>query len=312
MSTLTVSNINGNPGINASSMSIGSNAVTPFAGFKNKIINGNFDFWQRGSSFSNPAGGTLCADRWLLYYDGAGATRTLSRQAFTIGQTDVPNEPVYFFRWNQSVAGSGGTTNILTQRIEGVRTLAGQTITVSFYAKASSSVTMPDIYYYQYFGTGGSPSSPVTASISTNISLTTSWQKFAFTYIVPSISGKTLGSNNDDYTELCGFGLPRNATFTIDIAQVQIEAGSVATPFEMRPLQTELALCQRYFQAASTFIYAGSFARICYMFPVPMRVAPTLAGGGAGFNATNLTAAGFCADQTASAIQSMTYSAELT
>lgn len=316
MSTLTVSNINGNSGINASSISIGSNAVTPFTGFKNRIINGNFDFWQRGTSFT--AANALTSDRWLVA--NIGSTHTTSRQAFTLGQTAVSGEPTYFSR--TVVASVAGASNyaVLLQRIESVRTLAGQTATVSFWAKADASRNIA-VEFEQRFGTTGSPSSDVTTFVGT-CALTTSWQKFTITVNIPSISGKTLGSDNNDFLQL-DFWFDAGSSYnartnslgqqsgTFDIAQVQVEAGSVATPFEMRPLQTELALCQRYYQAASTFIYAGTFARICYMFPVPMRVAPTLAGGGAGFNSTNLTVAGFCGDQTTSGIQSMTYSAEL-
>jgi hypothetical protein len=98
---------------------------------------------------------------------------------------------------------------------------------------------------------------------------------------------------------------------TFYITGVQLERGTQATSFEYRQYGTELALCQRYFQAASNFIYATSFARICYMFPVQMRTAPTLAGGGSGFSSSNVTVAGYCGEQTSSATQSMTFSSEL-
>ena len=64
----------------------------PLAGFRNDIINGNFDIWQRGTS--QVVSGYGSADRWVNLYSGTSAT--MSRQAFTLGQTDVPGEPRFF------------------------------------------------------------------------------------------------------------------------------------------------------------------------------------------------------------------------
>jgi hypothetical protein len=225
----------------------------PLSGFRNAIINGNFDIWQRGTSFSNPTAGAYTADRWVLNYNGSGATRTISRQLFTLGQTDVPGEPQYFLRYAQTAAGSGGTFNVLTQRIEGVRTFAGQTITISFYAKATTNITT-SINLFQNFGTGGSPSA-TTFINGGNISVGTTFTKYSSTITIPSITGKTIGTNNNDHFVL-DIALPLNTTFTFDIAQVQIERGPVATPFERRPIGTELNLCYRYFQQLGNVVYA--------------------------------------------------------
>jgi hypothetical protein len=220
----------------------------PLAGTRNRIINGNFDFWQRGTSFSVTTTNTYTADRWLVFFDGTGATRTISQQSFTPGQTDVPNEPKYFLRFAQSVAGSGSTFNSLDQRIEDVRTFAGQQVTLSFWAKAAASATMPNVQLIQGFGTGGSPSANTSTTVTSNVAVTTSWQRFSYQVNVPSISGKTLGTSTNNSTIALVLTMPLNATFTIDIAQVQLEPGTVATPFERRPIGTELALCERYYE----------------------------------------------------------------
>jgi hypothetical protein len=255
----------------------------PLSGFRNRIINGGFDVWQRGTSFTNPAGGAYTTDRWTPVYDGSGATRTISRQLFTLGQTDVPGEPQYFLRYAQTAAGSGGTFNVFLQRIEGVHTFAGQTITVSFYARATASITLPKIDLQQNFGTGGSPSAAVFNTIVTNLSIGTTFTKYTFTTTLPSISGKTLGTTGDML--VLDILLPLNTTFTFDIAQVQVEAGPVATPFERRPIGTELALCQRYYHfnshapSASQFsgnVTSGSAYQSVVIFPVTMRVIPSV------------------------------------
>jgi hypothetical protein len=245
--------------------------------FRNKIINGNFDIWQRGTSFNITAANTFTADRWFINYDGSGATRTTSRQAFTLGQTDVPDEPTYFLRANQSVAGSGGNYNTLHQRIESVRTLAGKTITVSFYAKADTSRNIT-FNINQFFGSGGSPSSTVFIQ-SPTFSLTTNWNKYQYTLSIPSIAGKTIGTYGDDFLEI-SINFPINTTFTIDIAQVQVEKGTIATPFELRPIGLELQLCMRYYQIVHFTLYAyvanlQRFAGAIQDIPIfPMRIAP--------------------------------------
>ena len=233
---LTVANLNGGP----------------LAGFRNRIINGNFDIWQRGTSFTTGFG----ADRWNNA--DSGTTHAVTRQAFTLGQTAVPNEPRYFNRTVvTSVAGAGNLSQLL-QPIEDVRTFAGQQVTVSFWAKVDSTKNIA-VELAQDFGTGGSPSSQVRAIGTTKVSIGTSWQKVTVTATVPSISGKTLGTNGNSFLALV-FWFDAGSTWntstdslgqqsgTFDIAQVQIEPGPVATPFEQRPIGTELALCRRYYE----------------------------------------------------------------
>jgi hypothetical protein len=225
----------------------------PLAGFRNAIINGNFDHWQRGTSFT---GSEYGADRWLNA--NSGTTHTVTRQTFTVGQTAVPNEPTYFCRTVVSTVAGASNYSVLVQRIEDVRTFAGQQATISFWAKADATKNIA-VDLAQVFGGGGSPSAAVVAIGVTKVSIGTSWQKVTVTANVPSISGKTLGSNNDSLLILTIFfdaGSDANArtdslgqqSGTFDIAQVQIEAGPVATTFERRPIGTELALCQRYYE----------------------------------------------------------------
>jgi hypothetical protein len=224
----------------------------------NFLINGAFDIWQRGTTFASPASGSYSADRWQARFDGSGATRTISRQVFTLGSAPVAGyEGDYFYRYAQTVAGTGATfSNVLEQRIENVRTLAGQTITVSFWAKADAARTLTPVLG-QSFGTGGSPSATVFTAM-TSQSITTSWARYSATLTVPSIAGKTIGTNSNDYLAVTLQSATINATQTIDIWGVQVEAGSVATPFRRNApsIQAELAACQRYYQQ---FDLSGQF-----------------------------------------------------
>ena len=246
---------------------------------KNKIINGGFDIWQRGTSVSAPPGtdNYISADRWKSYNGSGSSTATISQQAFTPGNAIAGYESPFFFR----TALSGFTTGNfdITNRIEDVRTLAGQTATLSFFAKADASRTV-NVFLEQGYGSGGSASTyPL---FNQPVSVTTSWQRFTFVVNMSSISGKTVGAGS-----FLAAILRLTSNATLDIWGVQLEAGSVATPFSRAggTLQGELAACQRYYyrhggQVANTTFGVGSAAsttvpKFVINHPVPMRVAPT-------------------------------------
>jgi hypothetical protein len=244
-----------------------------FAG-KNKIINGDFGIWQRGTSFT--ANG-YTADRWIFDSD---ATVTISQQTFTPGTAPISGyEGQFFYRIAKSAGGSYVSTR---ERIEGVRTFAGQTVTLSYWAKANASVTIAP-YYNQFFGTGGS--ADVGATITTQ-AITTSWVRYSHTFTVPSISGKTVGAAGN-YLEIFVGRYVGSAATTIDVWGVQLEAGSTATDFQTATgsIGGELALCQRYYQryTAATAFYryaigqAISSTQAGYVVPlkVSMRSTPT-------------------------------------
>jgi hypothetical protein len=216
-----------------------------YAAGKNKIINGDFNIWQRGTSFSPVAdAGTFTADRFIFQRNGSGYTATCSRQTFTAGTAPVSGyEGVYFWRYNVTTAGTSNTYAVLDQRIENVQTFAGQTVTVSFWAKADAARTVT-LDVTQEFGSGGSGQVGTSGG---SHSVTTSWTRFSATLSIPSISGKTIGTGSYLIIRL---GFPTGVTETIDLWGMQIEAGSTATPFQTASgsLGGELALCQRYFQ----------------------------------------------------------------
>lgn len=254
---------------------------------KNKIINGDFGIWQRGTSITTTAAGSYFfgADRWQMY-SPASSTSTFSRQTFTPGTAPVAGyEGTYFARFN--CTNSFGT--YFQQYIEDVRTFAGQTVTLSFWAKAGSAISISG-NLAQIFGSGGS--SPVDNALSA-VSVTTSWQRFSLTVAVPSVSGKTIGTSS--YLKWTLQTTSYNVN--IDFWGAQIEYGSKATPFQTASggsPQAELAMCQRYYQrwtgpqfGRAGFIYADSTTNAVFVdkMPVPLRTTPTL-------TFTNMTANG--------------------
>ena len=223
---------------------------------KNLFINGCFRVWQRGGS--QTASGYGSDDRYSNAY--SGTTSTVNRQTFVLGQTDVPGEPQYYSRTAVTSSAAPGNFAIKIQAIEDARVTAGKTITFSFWAKADASKTIA-LEWFRSYGSGGSPSLNDNGSVLgwEHFNLTTSWQKFTVTYDVPSLSGKTLGTNEDHYFSpflWMDAGTSYNSrtgslghqSGSFDFAQMQFEFGDEATEFEFRPFGTELMLCQRYFQ----------------------------------------------------------------
>jgi hypothetical protein len=247
---------------------------------KNKIINGDFGIWQRGTSFTNP-NGVYLADRWTCGVDVAIPTWTISRQTFTPGTAPVAGyESQYFLRAAVTAIGTS-TAQYLLQKIEDVRTFAGQNVTVSFWAKFDTTRNIA-LEYQQIFGSGGSTT--VTGAISASVSVTNTWTRYSVTFTLPSVSGKTIGTGSS----LSIAVKTPAANYTLDLWGFQLERGSKATPFQTASggsPQAELAMCQRYYwrsTAGSNFQSFGvgsatsstqSYAHV--VNPVTMRVAPT-------------------------------------
>ena len=250
-----------------------------FAAGKNKIINGDFGIWQRGTTFNAVANNAYNADRWFINYDGT-ATWNITQQAFTAGTAPVAGyESPYYFQAAMS-ANTSSTYFDAVQRIEDVRTFAGQTVTMSFWAKADSARTSL-VYLIQNFGSGGSGS--VIAPTS-SITYSNSWNRYTFTIAVPSVAGKTIGTGGN-----LQLGIRTTATTgsSLQIWGVQLEAGSVATPFSTATgtIQGELTACQRYYQRYTVGASYGYFPMTGFatsttviteqtIAPVVMRVSP--------------------------------------
>ena len=253
-----------------------------YAAGKNKIINGDFAINQRGFS-STSSSDQYGFDRWIAAF--SGATATYSAQTFTLGAAPVAGyESKNFARLAVT---TGNDFCRLDQRIEDVRNFAGQTITISFWAKGTNPTTAGNLSVaaVQSFGTGGSPSTAVRTVAGTFV-LTANWTRYSLTVAVPSISGKTLGTNNNSSLEI-SFGQEASAStdaWTLDLWGVQAEDGSVASAFQTATgtLQGELAACQRYYQALSKFgcsgYASGSGESIMNTLPfvTAMRATPTV------------------------------------
>jgi hypothetical protein len=244
--------------------------------FKNRLINGNFDFWQRGTGRTIMSNGTpYLADRWA----GCVGYQNGSHQRVAISSPPTGLNSQYAMRVssNTTAEAAGGTRLDCGQKIESMNCmdLVGQTITVSFWLKCSAatwtSVTNTTESAFGAFGcriqantattdsavatdtgdyattvsavTGTGAVNGTTQLTIPNGSLPTTWTKYSFTSTVAA-STKNLtvrfASSNLGSTAVAD-------TVYYDIAEVQLERGSTTTTFDRRLSATELALCQRYY-----------------------------------------------------------------
>jgi hypothetical protein len=209
---------------------------------RNRIINGAFDVWQRGGGGFIATDGMYTADQWRYSQTGAGGTHTVTRVDQPTGSTLIGGmNPRYYLRLSNTVIGSA-TAQIIGQRVEDVRTLAGQECTLSAWIKGTATgITAKAV---QNFGTGGSPSSSVTTTLGT-ATPTTSWVRHDFQFTMPSLSGKTIGTNENSFVEIqfdCGSSLG-----TLDLWGVQLEQNTTQTAFERDSVYQTESKCYRYF-----------------------------------------------------------------
>lgn len=271
-------------------------ASTPPITRENLIIDGNFDHWFEGTSQTSNGYGSD-----TMWYNGnIGSTKTHSRQAFALGDTDTWDAPAAYYSRTVVSSVAGASNGVYKeQRVEDVKKLAGRKVTLSFRAKADAAKNIA-VELYQDFGTGGSPSSTVSGIGSQLVALTTAWQDFEITIDMPSILGKTLGSNNNNYTAV-NFWFDAGSSFstraaslgqqsgTFDIAQVKLEIGDYGTQFVAPDPTNGAAQCARYFQqfsrtgGASVALkplgigYATDGPNSLYFVPLqPMRTAPSV------------------------------------
>ena len=272
-------------------------AVAPFVAGKNKIINGDFAINQRGFT-STSTSGTYGFDRWTWEFSQTSGTAPVySAQAFTPGTAPVAGyEGTNYAQLVSSGQSTAGDYTAIVQRIENVRTFAGQTVTISFWAKTTSGTAVVGLGGYQSFGTGGSALAFITPP--TPVTISSNWARYSQTFTLPSIAGKTIGTASFVHlylftsagSTISGYGYPvigiQNNTFSF--WGVQLEAGSVATPFTTATgtLSGELAACQRYYwrdTAAGTSSYVTGFSPAgstggAFTFtrpPVNLRIFPT-------------------------------------
>jgi len=241
MSTLKVDTITKADGTNSISQDAIITTSSPQLGRRNLIINGAMQVWQRGTSASSYG---YAADRW--YLNGSGATVTMTQQSFAVEQEDVPFNPKYYLNLNVT---TGNNNCGIHYKHEGTHEFDNKTLTLSFYAKSSNARELT--IQFQTVADSGTEIVNHTVTSST-FTPTSSWQRYTFQLTAADMSGVRTYAGNDYTVIVISQGSDTSTSaWQLDITGVQLEVGSVATPFEHRSYGEELALCQRYYQTYS-------------------------------------------------------------
>jgi hypothetical protein len=270
-------------------------------GFVNRIINGDMRIDQRNAGAAVTVTASYPVDRFQIDNSTNGA---FSAQQDSSAPTGFNKS----FKLTITTAQTNNTGNTqVIHRIEGFNTADfgwgtanAKTVTLSFWVRSSSTGTFGG----SLRNSGNARSYPFSYSISA----VDTWE-----YKTVAVSGDTSGTWLTDNslgvqlsfslyssgTQTAGAWFNGNAsgatgqtqlTSTLNatwyVTGVQLEVGSVATPFERRPYGTELALCQRYYYRIASedadnaffgagFNYATTAAAFVIHFPVSMRIRPS-------------------------------------
>ncbi len=213
--------------------------------FRNLIVNGAFDIWQRGTSFAAIAAGLYSADRFEMYRSAFALGATLSRQS---SSGIVRSE--YVARLQRDSGNSTTDALCLSSALKSSnsRHLAGQSVTLSLKLRKGANYSGGDVSFKIVNGTGtdeglGGVNFTGHNELATGLAATTTdFQIFQVSGTVPS-SATQLGIILS-YTPTGTAG----ADDWIEIAEMQLEEGSVATAFEYRDDGLELWFCQSYYE----------------------------------------------------------------
>ena len=258
-------------------VSFGGTAAMSSSFLRNRIINGNIAVDQRNAgatqTFTAAAALAYSVDRWYGYCTGANVTG-----ARVTGAT--ANQYRYRFTGAASVTAIG-----FGQRIEALNSadLAGTTATLSVVLANTLLTTVTwTAYYANTADTFGSLASPTVTSIATGtFTVTSTATQYSVNITVPAAA--TTGIQI-----LFTVGAQISGTWTI--GDVQLEPGTIATPFERQLYNAQLAQCQRYYEGVGAYVSTTAWTAIINGVPpkVSKRAAPTVttvvqSGSGAAF-----------------------------
>ena len=220
--------------------------------FHNKFLNPTYGRQSRGSS-GTITGSGFGPDNWAFFFDGS-LTATWSLQAVDPAFTDSEGDPLFKLRIAVTAA-SGMTYFYLGQRVRDranrARLYNGCYTTMSglWRQQAGSAVSLVGARVEQYFGTGGSPSATAAVTASSpqrgqSAALSSTWKGLNYLLQLPSVTGKTFGSNSNDYLNVL-WSLPINTTYEIELLIPQWELGMGFSVFDMRSTTWDDIECSR-------------------------------------------------------------------
>ena len=311
MSEIQVGQINSTDGSTA--ITTGADGYVSFAktqigGRRNLIINGAMQVAQRGTSFSSVSDGTYTIDRWA---GGSGSFGTWSVDQSTDAPTGFPNS--YKLTCTSSASLGSGSYVRFYSTLEGqdlqhlaFGTSSAKQLTLSFWVKSNKtgslsaflrsiesspqvagelvSISSADTWEYKTVTLNGDTANSFDNDNNGSLQIQF-WFNGGSTYSGGTITNSFTSSAASKYYSTGTLGLGGATNDYVAITGVQLEVGTVATPFEHRSYGEELALCQRYYQVIAEgnavvygigFWWASNEINFSYGFRSEMRATPSL------------------------------------
>lgn len=277
---------------------VGAGAV-PFAN-RNLFVDGALEYAITSSSaHSGNSVGYSCYNVWVANA-GTGGASTVSKLQNIFGNSAYSDSnPLCIASYAQTTASTGTFAGrdlpSFAQKVEFVGKLSAKSVTLS--AKlwvASGSAVVPGVICTQEFGSGGSPSAGIVLDKAVTWNVTTTPQRFSVRLDMPTVYGKTFGTNNNDLSRF-GIYFPAGWTGTMYVSELQLELcnpnasndingkGGAPTAFEYRGLGFEFTRIARYYQTLSQATWvafgsagAGNYNSQGLVLPVAMRSTPAI------------------------------------
>jgi hypothetical protein len=304
-------------------------AVMGSSFLRNRLINGDMRVDQRNAGAAvTPTVAAYVLDRWV--YQTSTASKLTIQQVSTaptgfVNSTKISVASAYtasaanYFVYQQSIEGFNVSDF-------GFGSATAKTVTLSFWVQSSLTGT--------YSGCLQNATNDRSYVFTYSISVANTWTQISITIAGDTTgtwaTGNTIGITVDfdlgsgsNWQNAAGSWVAGNkfsnsaqanfvgtAAATFYVTGVQLEVGSIATPFERQIYNNQLAQCQRYY-IAGTSIWVGSSAARSTAFTGPMRASPTISGGGTGFTIASQTASTAVIYQTTAAAQTLSFSIEL-
>lgn len=205
----------------------------------NLVVNGGMRFSQRGSTFAVTPTAQYTLDRWEAQSDSVGGTGRVTITPERDGQETDVGPGVWRYLRCQSTAQPNGIGPQLRTKLEVVRETSGRQLTLSMVLRASS-ITPVEVQVVQ----AGFGLNNLVLDVTDNV--TTDWQRFTWTFDVPQVPD--VQSPELAGTVTIQLRFPSIQLASVDVGQVQLEFGPVATDFREPDFAAELARCRRYYQ----------------------------------------------------------------
>jgi len=215
--------------------------------YRQNVINGGFDIWQRGRTFTLEADESYTADRFVASSGATGQTMEVEQYSLPV------DNPLRAYGIKNAMRITGLTIEpapsnprILT-RIPGAEYGAGDSVSFGMWMWADAPLTLDRIGLNREYGSGGTPSAKEYYTFASAVTIGTTPTFYEFSLNLGSIVGKTFGTDGNDYLEIV-LWFPKKTVFNCYTTGWQMNTGARCLPYQPKTESQELAACLPFYE----------------------------------------------------------------